>query len=115
MKTDSADLAWKALADPTRRKILDVLAKEPTTTGRLVDHFPNLCRTAVMKHMDVLQRAGLLVVRREGRVRWNHLNAMPIQRIYDRWVCKHIRPVTSALSRLKDHVEQNEREKTDER
>jgi DNA-binding transcriptional ArsR family regulator len=99
------DLVWRALADPTRRRVLDELAERPHTTGELVERFPALCRTAVMKHLDVLERAGLLVVKREGRVRWNHLNPMPIQRLYDRWVSKHVRGVASAASRLKDHVE----------
>ncbi len=101
----TSDHVWRALADPTRRAVLDALAEEPRTTGQLVASFPELCRTAVMKHLDVLERAGLLLVRREGRVRWNHLNPMPIQRLYDRWVHKHVRGVASAASRLKSHVE----------
>ncbi len=104
-KTPDIDVIWKALADPTRRGILDELASGPLTTGDLVERFSKLCRTAVMKHLDLLEGAELVVVRREGRVRWNHLNPMPIQRIYDRWVSRHIRDMASALSRLKDHVE----------
>lgn len=100
-----SDLVWKALAEPTRRDILDVLAERAQTTGELVERFPGLCRTAVMKHLDVLERAGLLVVQREGRVRWNHLNPVPIQQLHDRWVSKHVARMASALSRLKQHVE----------
>ncbi|GJM21311.1 MAG: transcriptional regulator [Planctomycetota bacterium] len=96
---------WKALADPTRRALLDMLAKAPATTGELVDAFDTLSRTGVMKHLDILERAGLLVVTRDGRVRWNHLNPVPIQRLHDRWVSKHVRGTASALLRLKDHVE----------
>lgn len=107
MAQPDLDPVWKALADPTRRGILDELAKRPRTTGELVELFPHLCRTAVMKHLDVLEQASLLLVRREGRMRWNHLNPMPIQRIHDRWVAKHIRATAAALSRLKDHVEQD--------
>ncbi len=99
------DAVWKALAEPTRRAVLDVLARRPHTTGELVERFPDLCRTAVMKHLDVLEAAGLLVVQREGRVRWNHLDPTPIRRIHDRWVSRHVAGVTSALSRLKAHVE----------
>jgi DNA-binding transcriptional ArsR family regulator len=99
------DLVWKALAEPTRRAVLDVLARCPHTTGALVERFPELCRTAVMKHLDVLEAAGLLVVQREGRVRWNHLNPVPIQRIHDRWVSRHVAGLASALSRLKTYVE----------
>jgi DNA-binding transcriptional ArsR family regulator len=99
------DLIWKALADGTRRAVLDLLAKGPATTGELVERFDDLCRTAVMKHLDVLEAAGLLLVRRQGRVRWNHLNPVPIQRIHDRWVARHVRGAASAMTRLADHVE----------
>ena len=103
------DLIWKALADPTRRSILDALAKRALTTGELVTRFPDLCRTGVMKHLDVLVEAELVLVKREGRVRWNKLNPMPIQRIYDRWVSKHVRGMASAMSRLKDQAESKDR------
>jgi len=99
------DAVWKALADPTRRSILDALAKRALTTGELVDRFPDLCRTGVMKHLDVLVEAELVLIRRQGRVRWNRLNPMPIQRIYERWVSKHMRGMASAMSRLKDQAE----------
>ena len=100
-----SDGIWKALADPTRRGVLDLLSAGPMTTGTIARAFEPLSRTGVMKHLDVLEAAGLLVVRREGRVRWNHLNPMPIQRIHDRWVSLHLRGTASALSRLKDHLE----------
>ena len=99
------DRVWRALADTTRRAMLDLLAKRAHRTGEVVAHFPELSRTGVMKHLDVLEAAGLVLVRREGRVRWNHLNPMPIQRIHDRWVAKHVRRTAGALSRLKDHLE----------
>ena len=99
------DPVWKALADPTRRRLLDHLARRRHTTGQLVALFPELSRTGVMKHLGVLETAGLIVIRREGRVRWNYINAMPIQRIYDRWVSRYVRDTAGALSRLKDHVE----------
>ncbi len=76
---------WKALADPTRRAILDLLRQRPHTTGQLAEGFA-LTRFGVMKHLGVLVEAGLVLVRRRGRERWNHLNAVPIQRIYDRWM-----------------------------
>ena len=104
----TTDRIWRALSDPTRRALLDALAGRPFTTGELVGRFPELCRTAVMKHLDVLEAAELVIVRREGRVRWNSMNAMPIQRIYDRWVKKHVRGVASAVSRLKDLAESPE-------
>jgi DNA-binding transcriptional ArsR family regulator len=109
---DQDDRTWKALADDTRRSILDVLSKRPHNTGELVELFPRLSRTGVMKHLDVLEAGRLITVRREGRVRWNELNPMPIQRIYDRWVSNHIRGVASAMSRFKDHVESRETEES---
>ncbi len=104
------DDLWKALADGTRRAILDMLAERALTTGELVERFPDLCRTNVMKHIDVLVKANLIVIRREGRTRWNYLNPAPIQSVCDRWVSKHVRKMASAMGRLKEHVE--EREKT---
>ena len=104
------DLVWKALADPTRRAILDLLAKAPSTTGDVCAHFARaryggIGRTGVMKHLDVLEAANLVLVRREGRQRWNHLNPVPIQRVCDRWVSRHVRDLASSANRLKDLVE----------
>ena len=79
------DEVFKALADGTRRKILDLLAQSPRTTGDLCARFP-ASRFAVMKHLTVLERAGLLVVRRRGRQRFNHLNPVPLQELYERWM-----------------------------
>lgn len=107
--TNSNDEIWKALADGTRRAILDVLAERPQTTGELVGRFDHLCRTNVMKHLDVLVKANLIVVRREGRQRWNYLNPAPIQSVCDRWVSKHVKRMASAMSRLKERVEEQER------
>lgn len=111
MKTrdNQNDAVWRALADATRRGILDVLAERPLTTGELAARFSDLCRTNVMKHLDVLVAAQLVVIRREGRARWNYLNPVPIQRVCDRWVSHHVKHMASALSRLKDHVEQRPR------
>ena len=58
-----------------------------------------------MKHLDVLERAGLITIRREGRVRWNHVNPVPIQRICDRWVSRHVRDLARSADRLKGLVE----------
>src|SRR5882672_10103119 len=76
---------FRALADPSRRRILDLLRERPRTTGELAAAFPR-SRFAVMKHLGVLERARLVVPRREGRLRWNHLNAIPLERLYERWV-----------------------------
>ena len=110
MKREHAhDAIWRALADGTRREILDVLAERPQTTGELVGRFDHSCRTNVMKHLDVLVDANLIIVRRQGRMRWNYLNPAPIQSVCDRWVSKHVKHMASALSRLKEHVEERER------
>lgn len=108
--SSEADLVWKALADPTRRAILDLLAAEPRITGEVCAHFAlkkhgGIGRTGVMKHLDVLAAARLVIVRREGRQRWNHLNPVPIQRVCDRWVSRHVRDLASSANRLKDLVE----------
>lgn len=109
---DHHDLVWKALADPTRRAMLDVLAEGPLTTGDLAERFRPQCRTNVMKHLDALTAAELVTVRREGRHRWNHLNPLPIQHVCDRWVSKHVSRIASGASRLKNLVEGRERHST---
>ncbi len=111
---DSHDGVWKALADGTRREILDVLAERAHTTGELAEQFDHLCRTNVMKHIGVLAKADLILVRREGRVRWNYLNPAPIQNVCDRWVRKHVKHLASAMSRLKDLAEEQERKNQDQ-
>jgi DNA-binding transcriptional ArsR family regulator len=106
---EKSEAIWRALADNTRRCILDLLAERPLTTGQIVRRFEDShCRTAVMKHMDILVKANLIVVRREGRTRWNYLNPVPIQRVCDRWVSKHVKHMASSLSRLKDMVEERD-------
>lgn len=104
METEDLTLVWKALADPTRRRLLDLLKERPRTTGELADRF-EVSRFAVMKHLDLLERAGLIVVRRQGRERWNHLNAVPLQRIYERWMSPYAAQWASSLLQLTRHVE----------
>src|SRR3546814_12602304 len=77
---------FKALASPIRRQILDDLKDQPLTTGALCGHFADIDRCTVMQHLKVLEDAGLVIPERRGRERWNHLNAMPIQDIHDRWI-----------------------------
>lgn len=100
------DLLFKALADSRRRQMLDLMKTAPRTTGALCDHFAGtLDRCTVMQHLGVLERAGLIVVRREGRVRWNHLDAGPFQDIHDRWIGPHAAAATAQLARFKQSVE----------
>jgi DNA-binding transcriptional ArsR family regulator len=103
--TDDLDQIWKALADKTRRKILDFLRSGPKPTTAIVERFPDLSRFAVMKHLDVLRQAALVVTREEGRQRINSLNAVPIRMIYERWVSKYEGIWASALLRVKEASE----------
>jgi DNA-binding transcriptional ArsR family regulator len=80
------DPVWKALSDPTRRGILDLLRESPRLTGEIVERFPHLSRVGVVKHIEVLRQADLVLVREDGRRRINRLNPVPIQQIYERWV-----------------------------
>jgi len=99
---DELDGVWKALSDPTRRAILDLLRAGPRTTTEIVEAFPSLTRFGVMKHIDVLRHAGLINTREEGRQRLNSLNAVPIRQIYDRWVSRYEEFWADQLLRLKD-------------
>ncbi len=103
MRNDLAPV-WKALADPTRREILDLLRHRPRTTGELAEAFPST-RFAVMKHLEVLVEAGLVVSRKQGRERWNHLNATPLMAIYERWVRPYEALWAGGLLRLKELAE----------
>jgi DNA-binding transcriptional ArsR family regulator/uncharacterized protein YndB with AHSA1/START domain len=105
METPVLAAVWKALADPSRRKILDLLREKPSTTQELCEQFA-FSRYAVMKHLKVLTDAGLVLVRREGRQRWNHLNAVPIQQIYERWVSRFEGSWAASLLNLKGGLEQ---------
>lgn len=106
-RTDGArDLTpvFKALADPTRREILDLLREGAMTTGDLAARFEQT-RFGIMKHLNVLVEADLVLVRREGRQRWNHLNPMPIHEIARRWILPFEVASADRLLRLKQHAE----------
>jgi DNA-binding transcriptional ArsR family regulator len=100
------DPIWKALADETRREILDFLRSGPRTTTAIVARFPNLTRFGVMKHIQVLRDAGLINTRQEGRCCLNSLNAVPIRQIYERWVSKYAEQWATTLIGLKESLEQ---------
>ena len=104
MKDD--DIIWKALSDPTRRRILDLLRDGARTTTEIVEAFPGMTRHAVMKHIDVLRNAGLVITREDGRRRVNSLNAVPIRQIYERWMGPFAEIWTSTLLRIKDDAEE---------
>lgn len=103
--SEDLDLVWKALADPTRRAILDLLRGKPCTTTKIVDRFPELSRFGVMKHLAVLRSAGLVLTREEGRQVVNMLNVVPIRLIYERWVSGYQDMWVRTLSSLKRSLE----------
>ncbi|HEY1778398.1 MAG TPA: SRPBCC domain-containing protein [Solirubrobacteraceae bacterium] len=99
------DDVFRALADPTRRSLLDELFKEDgQTLGMLEQRLP-MTRFGVMKHLKVLEAAGLIVTRRRGREKLHFLNPVPIRLVHDRWVSKYAEPWASALSELKTRIE----------
>ena len=107
------DCVWKALSDPTRRAILDLLRQGPRTTTAIVEEFPHLTRFGVMKHIDVLRDAGLINTREEGRQRVNSLNAVPIRQIYERWVSRYEEFWADKLLRLQEDVQAGRAPKRD--
>ena len=102
---DPNDAVWRALARPVRRAMLDLLYGGPLTTGALAAQFPDLSRFAIMQHLGVLAEAELVLSRKEGRERYNYLNPVPIQQVYDRWVSRYMQPWTEALISLKNELE----------
>ena len=98
------DRLWRALANPMRRRILDVLRDGPRTTGEVVDALGQ-GRHVVVQHLAVLREADLVRVEPQGRRRVNHLNPVPIQQILQRWVSRYEANWVAALVGLKDTVE----------
>lgn len=99
------DRVFKALGDSRRRRMLDLMKSAPRTTGEISDFFPDLDRCTVMQHLNVLEEADLIIVRREGRYRWNYLNPLPIKDIYDRWISNYATAAVDLLARLKKDLE----------
>ncbi|MCS3780957.1 ArsR/SmtB family transcription factor [Tsukamurella ocularis] len=97
---DADDLVFKALANGTRRRMLDVLKESPRTTGDLCAQFPDLDRTTVLQHLRVLERAELVIGRKVGRERHLTLAPVPIKRIHDRWIGEYARAAVSLLDDL---------------
>jgi DNA-binding transcriptional ArsR family regulator len=106
MSSRSKDEAvFKALAHRRRREILDKLKDRPLTTGEICHLFPRMDRCTIMLHLGVLVHAGLVITKREGRLRWNYLNVLPIKQIYDRWISRYAEPSVNLLARLKHDLE----------
>jgi DNA-binding transcriptional ArsR family regulator len=108
------DEVFKALADPTRRELLDRLFEQDGQTLSALEERAPMTRFGVMKHLKVLEQAGLVTTRRRGREKLHFLNPVPIRLIHDRWVSKYAEPWASALSELKQDIENSENEE-DER
>ena len=96
---------FKALADPTRRSLLDELFKQDGQTLSALEGRLPMTRFGVMKHLRVLEEAGLVTTRRRGREKLHFLNAVPIRLIHDRWVSKYAEPWAATLTELKTQLE----------
>jgi uncharacterized protein YndB with AHSA1/START domain len=99
------DAVFRALADPTRRSLLDALFKRDGQTLSELERRRSMTRFGVMKHLRILEESSLIVTRRRGREKLHFLNAVPIRRVHDRWVSKYAVPWTAALSDLKNELE----------
>ncbi len=100
------DDIFKALSDPSRRKLLDELFKQDGQTLSQLQAHLTMTRFGCMKHLEVLELAGLLTTRKIGREKFHYLNPVPIQLVYDRWVSKYAQPFTRRLTDLKSILEQ---------
>ena len=108
-KRRDTDALFKALADPSRRKLLDLLnAHDGRTLNELCEHL-DMTRQGVTQHLDQLEAANLVATVRRGREKLHFLNPVPLQEIYERWIAKFEKPRLKALSELKQRLE-----KTDE-
>ena len=102
------DHVFKALADPTRRFLLDLLFQRDGRSLKELESGQAMTRFGVMKHLKVLEEAGLVVTRRSGREKLHFLNAVPIRMIHDRWIDKYREREVSALLALKTELEKKE-------
>ena len=99
---DRDEGVFKALADAGRRTLLDALfAADGQTLGQLCTALPSMTRFGVMKHLAVLEQAGLVVTHREGRTKLHYLNPVPIHEIHDRWISKYATATAAAMTELR--------------
>src|SRR5579863_3909304 len=96
---------FRALADPSRRSLLDELFKKDGQTLSALEQRLPMTRFGVMKHLKLLETAGLVVTKKRGREKLHFLNAVPIRLLHDRWVSKYTEPWVAALSGLKSRLE----------
>jgi uncharacterized protein YndB with AHSA1/START domain/DNA-binding transcriptional ArsR family regulator len=99
------DTVFRALADPTRRELLDELFREDGQTLHALEEHFEMSRFGVMKHLKLLEEADLVVTKRRGREKFHFLNPVPIRLVHDRWVSKYAEPLTAVLSDLKQRLE----------
>src|SRR6266705_411927 len=107
MVTYSADMddVFRAMADPTRRALLDELFRQDGQTLSALEARFSMSRFGVMKHLKLLEEAGLVVTKRRGREKLHFLNPVPIRLVHDRWVSKYAEPWAASLSALKQRLE----------
>src|SRR5256712_10130304 len=105
------DTVFRALGDPTRRSLLDELLKEDGQTLSALERRLSMTRFGVMKHLRVLEAAGLVTTKRRGREKLHFLNPVPIRLVHDRWVSKYAEPWAATLSGLKRTLEEERVEK----
>jgi uncharacterized protein YndB with AHSA1/START domain/DNA-binding transcriptional ArsR family regulator len=105
------DAVFRALADPTRRSLLDELFKQDGQTLSALERRLPMTRFGVMKHLRLLEEAGLVTTQRRGRQKLHFLNAVPIRLVHDRWVSKYAEPWAAALTGLKKRLEEDVMEK----
>ena len=103
---DDDDLVFRALADPTRRLLLDRLFERDGRTLTELESELEMTRFGTMKHLRHLEEAGLITTRRVGREKLHFLNPVPIRLIHDRWIDKYTEPYVSALVELKNELEE---------
>ena len=105
------DAVFRALADPTRRSLLDELFRDDGQTLSALEERLPMTRFGVMKHLRVLEEAGLVATKKRGREKLHFLNAVPIRLVHDRWVSKYAEPWAAGLSELKKRIEDDVMEK----
>jgi DNA-binding transcriptional ArsR family regulator len=105
--SDEMDAVFRALADPTRRLLLDALfTADGQTAGELCAQVPEMTRFGVMKHLGVLEESGLVTTQRAGRTKLHYLNPVPIGLVADRWISKYAEPFTRAMVGLRTGLEE---------
>ena len=100
----SEEEVWRALSNPIRRQMLDMLRNGPATTGEMAKRFPKVTRYAVMQHLGVLEEASLVLPRKQGRRSFKYLNPVPIERIYQRWMHPYASRIAKEMLALERHL-----------